>query len=110
MLQHVPLIFSTVYYVFTTQAQTVQHCHASFDDQLLPLYTRKVCLEYRHVFHKSTTFRMDLNPGVPNGFLVKHQRGGGGFCWLNHAFHIHVDVVQGEYRCKCHQWQHTCKI
>jgi hypothetical protein len=76
----------------------VQHCHASFDDQLVRLYTRKVYLEYRHVFDKSTTFRMDPNPGVPNGFLVKHQRGGGGFCWSDHAFHVHADVVEGEYR------------
>jgi hypothetical protein len=83
--------------VFTTQAQTIQHCHASFNDQLIRLYTRMVYLEYRQVFDKSIAFRMDPNPGVPNGFLVKHQRGGGEFCWSNHAFCVHVDVVQGEY-------------
>jgi hypothetical protein len=81
----------------------VQHCHAPFDDQVVRLYTRKVYLEYRHVFDKSTSFRMDPNSGVPNGFLVKHQRGGGGFYWSNHAFRIHADVVQGEYRCECQQ-------
>jgi hypothetical protein len=85
--------------VFTTQAQTIQHCHASFNDQLIRLYTRMVYLEYRQVFDKSIAFRMDPNPGVPNGFLVKHQRGGGEFCWSNHAFCVHVDVVQGEYQC-----------
>jgi hypothetical protein len=69
---------------------------------------RKVYLEYRHVFDKSTTFRMDPNPGVPIGFFVKHQRGG--FCWSNHAFCVHADVVQGEYRCECRQWEHTGKI
>jgi hypothetical protein len=63
--------------VFFTQAQTIQHCHAPFDDQLVRLYTRKVYLEYRQVFNKSTTFRMDQNPSVPHGFLVKHQRSGG---------------------------------
>jgi hypothetical protein len=87
--------------VFTTHAQTVQHCHAPFDDQLVRLYMRKVYLEYRQVFDKSMTFRMDPNPGVSNGFLVKHQRCGGGFCWSNHAFRVHADVVQGEYRCEC---------
>jgi hypothetical protein len=40
---------------------------------------RMVYLEYRHAFDKSIAFMMDPNPGVPNGFLVKHQWGGGGF-------------------------------
>jgi hypothetical protein len=57
----------------------VHHCHALFDDQLVRLYMRKVYLQYRYVFNKSTTFRMDPNPGMANGFLVKHQWGGGGF-------------------------------
>jgi hypothetical protein len=92
--------------VFATQTHIVQHCHAPFYDQLLHLYTRKVYLEYRQVFDKSTTFRMDQNLGVPNGFLVKHQQGAGGFCWSNHAFHVHADVLQGEYRYECHQWEH----
>jgi hypothetical protein len=96
--------------VFTTQAQTIQHCHAPFDDQLVCLYTWKIYLEYRQVFDKSTAFRMDPNPGVPNRFLVKHQRGGGGFRWSNHAFHVHADVVQGEYQCECHHWKQTGKF
>jgi hypothetical protein len=53
---------------------------------------------------------MDPNLGVPNGFLVKHQQGGGGFCWSNHSFHIHADVVEGEYQCECRQWEHNGKI
>jgi hypothetical protein len=84
----------------------MQHCHAPFDDQLVCLYTRKMYLEYRQVFDKRTTFRMNPNPGVPNGFLVKHQRGGGGFYWSNHAFRVHADVVQGECRCECQQCEH----
>jgi hypothetical protein len=69
----------------------VQHCHETFDDQLVWLYTRKVYLEYRHVFDKSTTFRMDPNLSVPNRFLVKHQRGGGEFYGHN-VFHVQADV------------------
>jgi hypothetical protein len=42
-LQHGQVIFTTI----LTQAQTVQHCHALFDDQLVRLYTRKVYLKYR---------------------------------------------------------------
>jgi hypothetical protein len=38
---------------------------------------------------------------------VKHQRGGGNFCWTEHAFRIHVDVENGEFRCECRQWEHT---
>jgi hypothetical protein len=43
----VHLYLQLFYHVFTTQAQIVQHWHASFDDQLVHLYTRKVYLEYR---------------------------------------------------------------
>jgi hypothetical protein len=88
--------------VFATQVHTVQQWHAPFDDQLLRLYMRKVYLEYRQVFDKSITFRMDPNPGIPNGLLVKHQWGAGGFCWSNHAFRVHADVLQGEYHYQCH--------
>jgi hypothetical protein len=35
---------------------------------------------------------MDENPGVHNGYLVRHQRGGGSFCWSNHASRIHADI------------------
>jgi hypothetical protein len=89
--------------VFATQAHIVQHCHAPFDDQLLRLYMRKVYLEYRQVFDKSMTFRMDPNPGIPNRFLVKYQWGAGGFYWSNHAFRVHAYVLQGEYRYECRQ-------
>jgi hypothetical protein len=41
---------------------------------------------------------MDENPGVHNGYLMKHQRGGGNFCWSGHAFRIHADVENGEFR------------
>jgi hypothetical protein len=71
------------------------------------MYTRKVYLEYRETFTKSTTFRMEPNPAVRNGYLVKHQRGGDEFCWANHAFRVHADVENGEYRCECRQWEHT---
>jgi hypothetical protein len=83
------------------QAPSVQHCRAPFDDQLARIYTRKVYLEYRQTFNKSTAFRMDENPGVPNGYLMKHQRGGGNFCWSDHSFRIHADVMNGKYRCEC---------
>jgi hypothetical protein len=50
---------------------------------------------------------MDENLGVRNGYLVRHQRGGGSFCWSNHAFRIHADIENGEFRCECRQWEHT---
>jgi hypothetical protein len=56
------------------------------------MYTRKVYLEYRETFTKSTTFRMEPNPAVRNGYLVKHQRGGDEFCWANHAFRVHAEL------------------
>jgi hypothetical protein len=88
----------------------VQHCHAPINDQLAPLYTRKVYLEYRQVFDKNTSFRKDPNSDMPNGFLVNHQRGGGGFCWSSHAFRVHANVEKGEYQCECWQWEHTDKL
>jgi hypothetical protein len=50
------MIFAIVTHVRTRQAQTVQHCYAPFNDQLVHLYMRKVYLEYRETFDKSTTF------------------------------------------------------
>jgi hypothetical protein len=40
------------------------------------MYTRKVYLEYQDMYDKSTTFRIDVNPEVPYGFLVRHRGGG----------------------------------
>jgi hypothetical protein len=62
---------------------------------------------YKQTFNKSTTFQMDENPDVHNGYLVVHQWGGGRFCWLDHAFRIHADVENSEFRCECRQWEHT---
>jgi hypothetical protein len=50
---------------------------------------------------------MDEKSGVRYGYLVKHQQGGGNFCWAGHAFRIHADVENGEFRCECRQWKHT---
>jgi hypothetical protein len=75
----------------------VQHCRAPFDDQLVRLYTRKVYLEYRETFDKSTAFRIDADPAIPNGFHVKHQRAGGNFLWSDHSFSVHADVEKGEF-------------
>jgi hypothetical protein len=63
----------------------------------------KVYLEYRQTFNKSTVFQIDENPGVHNGYLMRHQRAGGSFCWSNHAFRIHADVKNGEFKCECRQ-------
>jgi hypothetical protein len=68
------------------QAQNIQHCFASFDDQLARIYTRRVYLEYSSTYDKSTAFCIEPNPDVPHGFLVRHQKGGGDFCWADHAF------------------------
>jgi hypothetical protein len=58
----------------------VQHCHTLFDDQLTRMYIRKVYLEYRDTYDKSTTFWIDVNPEVPHGYLVRHQKGRGAGC------------------------------
>jgi hypothetical protein len=70
---------------------------------------RKVYHKYRKTFDKSTAFRMDPNPGVHHAYLVKHQKGGGEFCWSDHAFRVHANVENGDYRCECRQWEHTGK-
>jgi hypothetical protein len=56
----------------------VQHRRALFDNQLTRMYMRKVYLEYRYTYDKSTTFRIDVNPDVPHGYLMRHQHGGEG--------------------------------
>jgi hypothetical protein len=47
------------------------------------------------------------NPGVADGYLMKHHRKSGGFCWSNHAIRVHANIENGEYRCEWRQWEHT---
>lgn len=72
---NIRLCLQLTHVLLMVQAQMVHHCHASFDDWLVRLYTKRVYLEYRQRFDKSMAFQIDLNQGVPNGFLVKQQRG-----------------------------------
>jgi hypothetical protein len=107
-LQHGALIFASVLSCVSNTGTKL--CSIAMHHLVINLFTRKVYLEYRQVFDKSAAFRMYPNPGVPNGFLVKHQWGGRGFYWSNDAFRVYADVVQGEYRCECRQWKHTSKF
>jgi hypothetical protein len=40
---------------------------------------------------------MDPNPGVADGYLVKHHQGSGGFGWSDHAFRVQANIKNGEY-------------
>jgi hypothetical protein len=84
-----------------THSPSIQHCQASFDDQLALHTLSKVYLEYRDTYDKSTAFRMVPNPEVAHGYLVRHQKGRGDFCWSGHAFRVHAAVEKGGYRCEC---------
>jgi hypothetical protein len=64
-------------------------------------------LEYRDTYEKSTSFRIDVNPEVLHGYLMRHQKGGGeDLCWANHAFRMNAGVESGDYQCECQQWEH----
>ncbi|XP_066347564.1 protein FAR1-RELATED SEQUENCE 5-like [Miscanthus floridulus] len=91
------------------QAEVVRACKAKFDEQLCRVYTRPVYQEYKKQYNNSTAFviRPDLDPQMSNGWLVKHEQGGGSFCWAQHEFRVVADKDNGEYRCECKQWEHT---
>jgi hypothetical protein len=61
----------------------VRACKAKFDEQLCRVYTRAVYQEYKQEYNNNTVFiiKPDPNPEVRNGWLVKHEQGGGIFCW-----------------------------
>jgi hypothetical protein len=87
------------------QAEVVRACKTKFDEQLCRVYTRAVYQEYKKEYNNSTVFviRLDPNPEVRNGWLVKHEQGGGIFCWAQHEFKVVADKEKGEYRCECKQ-------
>lgn len=87
----------------------VRASKAKFDEQLCRVYTRAVYQEYKKQYNYSTAFLIAPNPDpmVRNGCLVKHEQGGGNFCWARHAFKVVADVQSGQYRCECKQWEHT---
>jgi len=91
------------------QAEVVRVCKAKFDEQLCRVYTRPVYQEYKKQYNNSTSFviRPDPDPQMSNGWLVKHEQGGGSFCWAQHEFRVVADKDNGEYRCECKQWEHT---
>ena len=84
-------------------------CKAKFDEQLCRVYTRAVYQEYKKQYQNSTAFiiRPDPDPQMSNVWLVKHEGGGGSFCWAQHEFKVVADKDNGDYRCECKQWEHT---
>ncbi|XP_066320195.1 protein FAR1-RELATED SEQUENCE 5-like [Miscanthus floridulus] len=91
------------------QTEVVRACKAKFDEQLCRVYTRLVYQKYKKQYNNSTAFiiRPDPDPHMSNGWLVKHEQGGGSFCWAQHEFRVVADKDNGEYRCECKQWEHT---
>lgn len=63
------------------QAEVVRASKAKFDEQLCRVYTRPVYQEYKKQYNNSTAFVIRPDPQMTNGWLVKHEQGGGSFCW-----------------------------
>ena len=63
--------------------------------------------EYKREYINSTAFVIEPDPGVECGYLVKHEKGDGTFCWAQHAFKVVADKAAGVYKCECMQWEHT---
>ena len=94
------------------QAEVVRVCKSRFDEQLSRVYTRAVYQEYKREYANSTAFLIEPNPDpeVRNGYLVRHEKGAGSFCWAQHAFKVVADKEAGVYECECKQWEHTGKL
>jgi hypothetical protein len=73
------------------QAEVVRACKSRFDEQLSRMYTRVVYNEYKREYVNSTAFVIEPDPDVECGYLVKHEKGTGMFCWAQHAFKVLAD-------------------
>jgi hypothetical protein len=89
------------------QTEVVRACKSRFDEQLSRVYTRAVYNEYKREYINNTAFVIEPDPGVECGYLVKHEKGDGTFCWAQHAFKVVADKAAGVYKCECMQWEHT---
>jgi hypothetical protein len=89
------------------QAEVVRACKSRFDEQLSRMYTRTVYNEYKREYANSTSFVIEPDPDVECGYLVKHEKGTGVFCWAQHTFKVLADKKEGIYKCECKQWEHT---
>ena len=94
------------------QVEVIRACKSRFDKQLSRVYTRDVYQEYKREYANSTAFLIEPNPDpeVRNGYLVRHEKGAGSFCWAQHAFKVVADKEAGVYECECKQWEHTGKL
>jgi adenine specific DNA methylase Mod len=63
------------------QTEVVRACKSRFDEQLSRVYTRAVYNEYKRKYINSTAFVIEPDPEVECGYLVKHEKGDGTFCW-----------------------------
>jgi hypothetical protein len=68
------------------QAEVVRACELRFDEHLSRVYTRAMYNEYKREYANNTSFVIEHDPGVESGYLVKHEKGTGAFCWAQHAF------------------------
>jgi hypothetical protein len=93
--------------IFYVQAEVVRACKSRFDGQLSRVYTRAVYNEYKREYANNTAIVIEPDPGVGSGYLVKHEKGTGAFCWAQHAFKVIADKAAGVYKCECMQWEHT---
>jgi hypothetical protein len=92
------------------QTEVVRACKSRFDEQLSRVYTRAVYNEYKREYINSTASVIEPDPGVECGYLVKHEKGDGTFCWAQHTFKVVADKAAGVYKCECMQWEHTCEM
>ncbi|XP_066358193.1 protein FAR1-RELATED SEQUENCE 1-like [Miscanthus floridulus] len=91
------------------RAKVIRTCKSRFDEQLSRVYMRAVYQENTKEYANSTAFLIEPNPhpDVRNGYLVRHEKGAGSFCWAQHAFKVVADKETGVYECECKQWEHT---
>ncbi|XP_066392231.1 protein FAR1-RELATED SEQUENCE 1-like [Miscanthus floridulus] len=100
---------TTTLHTFAKRAEVVRACKSRFDEQLSRVYTRAMYQEYKREYANSTAFLIEPNPDpeVMNGYLVRHEKGAGSFCWAQYAFKVVADKEAGVYECECKQWEHT---
>jgi hypothetical protein len=79
----------------------------SFVVQMSRVYTRAVFKLFEEALDDCTAFRIDMDIGNTNRWIVLDMEHSEKHDWCQLQFKVLADVQKGRYECECKQWEHT---
>lgn len=77
--------------------------------QMSRVYTRAVFKLFEEALDDCTAFRIDMDFGNTNRWIVSDMEHSEKHDWCQLQFKVLADVQKGRYECECKQWEHTGK-